>query len=277
VRVLVTGGAGFVGPHLVRLLLARGDDVIVLDDLSTGRRENVPKGARLIVGDVADYDTAREAMTGCDEVYHLAAVASVPACAADPWRARRTNERGTAAVCFEAPGGAGVLIMSSAAAAVPASVYGRTKAYAERIGLSTGCAVVRPENIYGPGRPDKGGDGGVVAAFVGAAVEGRAPVIHGDGSQSRDFIHVEDVCAFLMSAIVEPGLHAIGTGTATSIAGLWDIIREEATAADLPDPGEPAFGPSRPGDIAVSRCAVETPHRWTLREGVRALIADRVK
>jgi len=266
-RALVTGGAGFIGSHLVDALLERGTDVAVVDDLSTGRRERVPDGARLHVADIADpaaiapvFDAERP-----DVVFHLAAQVDVRASVADPVRDARLNIAGTASVLEAARRvGARRVVLASTGGALygetdllptpetaplaPFSPYGASKAAAESYcalytrlhGLST--LALRFGNVYGP-RQDPHGEAGVIAIFAGAVVEGRPVTVFGDGTQTRDYVYVGDVAeGFLAAAGTDhSGAINIGTGVETSLLQLVDALD-----------AEPRFARARAGEVSRS-------------------------
>jgi UDP-glucose 4-epimerase len=266
-RALVTGGAGFIGSHLVDALLERGAEVAVVDDLSTGRRERVPDGARLHVADIAEpaaiapiFDAERP-----EVVFHLAAQVDVRVSVADPVRDARLNIAGTASV-LEAAREAGtrrVLLASTGGALygetellptpetaplAPCSPYGASKAAAESYcglytrlhGLST--VALRFGNVYGP-RQDPHGEAGVIAIFAGAVVEDRPVTVFGDGTQTRDYVYVGDVAeGFLAAAGTEhTGAINIGTGVETSLLELVEALD-----------AQPQFAPARAGDVSRS-------------------------
>jgi UDP-glucose 4-epimerase len=263
-RALVTGGAGFIGSHLVDALLARGDAVAVVDDLSNGRRELVPDGVPLHVTDIADVAGPTE-QERPDVVFHLAAQVDVRKSVADPAHDARANVAGTASVleAARASGARRVLLASTGGALygesvplptpedaelAPFSPYGAGKAAAETYlalftrlyGLST--MALRFGNVYGP-RQDPHGEAGVIAIFAGAAVEGRAVTIYGDGSQTRDYVYVGDVVAGFLAAADSDATGAvnIGTGVETSVRELAEALAVEARLA-----------PARTGEVARS-------------------------
>ncbi len=266
-RALVTGGAGFIGSHLVDALVARGDDVAVLDDLSSGKRERVPGGVALHVTDIADAPATAAALAEArpEVVFHLAAQVDVRHSVADPALDARRNVAGTASVLEAARlAGARRLLLASTGGALygdgvalptpedaslePFSPYGTSKAAAELYlglyhrlyGLST--MALRFGNVYGP-RQDPHGEAGVIAIFAGAVAEGRAVTVFGDGSQTRDYVYVGDVVAgFLAAAGAEAtGAMNIGTGVETSVAELVTAL------------GVPAeYAPARTGEVSRS-------------------------
>lgn len=268
-RVLVTGGAGFIGSHLTRLLLAVDREVVVLDDLSTGRRESVPVGARLVVGDILNPVALRDAAAGCELAYHLAAVSSIPACLADPVRAEAVNVEGTARICEAVPR---VVLASSIAVRLGDGPYARSKRAGEEIVSRAGGMFLRLHNVYGPGQPARGGEGAVVAAFVAAALTGEPATIHGDGRQRRDFVHVDDVVTALYILDTPSFLTEIGTGHAISVRTLWQAIRHQARRLGLPDPGEAEFAPAREGDVREAVSLHAYPNARGINDGLREML-----
>ena len=268
-KALVTGGAGFIGSHLVDALLERGDTVAVVDDLSSGRRERVPDGVPLHVADIADIGPVADAERP-DVVFHLAAQVDVRKSVADPAFDARVNVAGTAAVLEAArvSGARRVLLASTGGALygedvplptpedaplAPFSPYGASKAAAETylalytrlFGLST--MALRFGNVYGP-RQDPHGEAGVIAIFAGAAVEGRTVTIYGDGTQTRDYVYVGDVVAGFLAAAGSDATGAVNIGTGVETAVL-DLV----TAIGVPAEHKPA----RTGEVARSCLDVE--------------------
>jgi UDP-glucose 4-epimerase len=306
VRTLVTGGAGFIGSNLVDALLARGDDVTVLDDLSTGKTENleaaIAAGAVLEIGDVADAErvAAVFAQARPELVFHLAAQIDVRHSVTDPAHDATVNVVGTATV-LEAARAAGArrLIFSSTGGGLYGDAdvlptpedhpilalapYGQGKLAAEGYcslytrlhGLST--VALRYGNVYGP-RQDVHGEAGVVAIFCGHVVTGRQPTVFGDGGQTRDWVDVSDVVrANLLAADSElTGPVNIGHGQETSVLDLLDALAEVAGGGV----GSPRFEPERPGEVRRS-CLQVTRARdelgWSaeveLRDGLRRILA----
>lgn len=248
--ILVTGGAGFIGTHLVRGLLSAGDAVTVFDNLSVGRRENVPAGARLVVGDVTDADAVASAAAGHQAVVHLAARVAIRSSFDFAVQDTHTNVVGTAAV-MRAAALAGVhRVVAASSMAVyadapgpapigehhpcdPISPYGISKLAAERLvhrmaaAAGIGSAVLRFFNTYGPGQA-LSPYVGVVTIFADALQAGRTPTIYGDGEQCRDFVHVLDVVQALTLALRTPALQGqtfnVGTGVATSVNTLYGLV-----------------------------------------------------
>ncbi len=265
---MVTGGAGFIGSHLVEHLVAAGREVLVVDDLSTGSDGNVPGPARLERRDIATDeldDLFRDFRP--DVVFHLAAQASVPASMADPLRDIAVNVVGSHRVAHAArsSGARRLVFVSSggaiygetrepvteAARPVPASYYGVHKLAAEGHVALAGLpyAIARPSNVYGARQP-VGLDGAVVAGFIDQATRTGAVRIHGDGLQTRDFVHVDDVVTALDLL-----------GQAESPTGIWNVAAGRSiTIQDLATIVERALGrplervrtDPRPGDVRSS-------------------------
>lgn len=261
----MTGGAGFIGSWLVEHLRAGGADVLVVDDLSTGRPDRLHAAVRLEAVDIASADLGPLFKAWRpDVVFHLAAQSSVPASMADPERDLAVNVIGTHRVAAAAGlAGAERLVFVSSGGAVygdttraatertaprPTSYYGIHKLAAEgHVALGpTSWAIARPSNVYGPGQTS-GVDGAVVAAFIDQARAGNALHIHGDGSQTRDFVHVADAGAALVrlaEPAVGPGIWNVATGRSISVSALADAI-ETAVGRPL----ERIHGPRRAGDV----------------------------
>lgn len=284
-QVLVTGGAGFIGSSLVPMLRRAGHGVLVVDNLECGRREHVPAGVPLEILDVADVDSLGGLCAGCDAVVHLAALASVPLSLREPLRTHRANSAATLSV-LEAARRAGVprVILASSAAvygdagpllpetapAVPRSLYGvdklagemRLRVYHQVFGI--GGLSLRFFNLYGPRQRAGGADSTVVPRWIQAMLRGDAPLISGDGRQTRDFIHVDDAArAIALSlsaprALLDGRAINVASGASVSLLELLDILRA-ATGSQV----EPVFLPARPGDIQSS-CADITEARETL-------------
>jgi UDP-glucose 4-epimerase len=249
-HALVTGGAGFIGSHLVDALLERGDTVTVIDDLSGGKRERIPDGVELHVADVSDTEAIAGLLAAVrpDVVFHLAAQVDVRKSVADPAFDARINVAGTASMLEGArKAGARRLVLASTGGALygetdvlptpedhptaPFSPYGASKGAAETYlalytrlhGLST--LALRFGNVYGP-RQDPHGEAGVIAIFAGAKAEGRTVTVYGDGSQTRDYVYVGDVvAAFLAAGDADvTGALNVGTGIETNVIELVEAI-----------------------------------------------------
>jgi UDP-glucose 4-epimerase len=268
VRAIVTGGAGFIGSHVVDALLARGDEVHVLDDLSKGKRENVRAPAELHVADIRDPDEVFDAVRPA-AVFHLAAQADVRISVARPDHDADVNVLGTIRILEAARRhGAQVVFASSGGAAygecdgpapesaplLPLAPYGTSKVCGEEY-LSTWNRLygarhvsLRLGNVYGP-RQEPHGEAGVVAIFMGLLQAGGTPTIFGDGSQTRDYVHVGDVARAMLRALDRSGgIYNIGTGVETSVVELYAAIAAAAGGADRP----PAFAAARLGELQRS-------------------------
>ncbi|MGH2917498.1 MAG: NAD-dependent epimerase/dehydratase family protein [Solirubrobacteraceae bacterium] len=274
-RTLVTGGAGFIGSHLVDALVARGDAVTVLDDLSSGREENLTDalagGAVLERGDIRDGAALARLVADVqpETIYHLAAQVDVRISLDDPGHDARTNVEGTINVLEAArTAGAGRVVFASTGGAIygetdelptpesvaplPMAAYGQSKFCAEcYLGLyqrlyGTSAIALRFGNVYGP-RQDPHGEAGVIAIFCGRMRAGRQPRIYGDGTQTRDYIYVGDLVAALLAAgdSAELGVVNVGTEVETSVL---DIVR---LLSEIHGPGAPGpeFAPARLGEI----------------------------
>lgn len=305
-RILVTGGAGFIGSHLTDRLLREGHQVGVIDDLSSGRRELVSGRARFYqlsvesewVSSVIDRERP-------EVVFHLAAQIDVRKSVSDPLHDANVNVLGTVQL-LDAAAGAGVrrFIFVSSGGAIygdtetiptpeshpwrPASPYGAAKAageayltaFATSFGLET--AVLRPGNVYGP-RQDPHGEAGVIAIFSDLLLRGQPPVINGDGLQTRDYVFVDDLVEAAVLLISGPlGQYNIGTGRETSVV---DVASELGRAVTEIRPGSsppppPLSGPARDGEQRRSclDCSLAAAQLgWTakvlLPEGLRRTLA----
>jgi UDP-glucose 4-epimerase len=268
-RSLVTGGAGFIGSHLVDALVAAGDEVAVVDDLSRGSRAQVNDAAVLIEVDVRDGPALRAAFDRVrpERVFHLAAQVSVRESTRDPGHDASVNVTGTVNA-LEAAAGAGArrFVNASTGGAIygdaatrptseghpaqPKAPYGQSKlsaeGYCELYRRTRGLATVtlRYANVYGP-RQDPYGEAGVVAIFCGKALAGEAPTVFGTGLQTRDYVFVGDVVAANLAAASShaQGVFNVGTAVETSVLELVDLLRPVATGAF-----EPRHEPERPGE-----------------------------
>jgi UDP-glucose 4-epimerase len=268
-RVLVTGGAGFIGSHVVDALLARGDDVHVVDNLATGSRENLSTGAELHELDIRD--AAIETLGAelrPDVVLHLAAQADVGTSVKRPDFDAEVNVVGTVRVLEAARAASARVVFTSSGGAIygeceepatedharlPLSPYAVSKLAGEEYIAAwnrlhgTSHVVLRLANVYGPRQiPEL--EGGVVAIFLNRLAGGETCSIFGDGAQVRDFVHVGDVAAaFLRAAETGTGTYNVGTGVATSVL---DLYRACARAAGVDQ--EPNFAQARSGDLRRS-------------------------
>jgi UDP-glucose 4-epimerase len=278
-KTAVTGGAGFIGSHLVDALTERGDDVLVLDDLSSGRRENLAgaleAGAKLIELDVSDGEAVIEAIGSFvpQRVFHLAAQIDVRRSMADPGFDARLNVVGTVNVLeaasragasrfvFTSTGGAiygegaertDELPFAETAACEPFSIYGQSKlaaeGYVDLYGRTRGLPAIalRLGNVYGP-RQDPATEAGVVAIFCELARDGGRPTVFGNGTQTRDYVHVSDVVAALLAAEAsdERGPLNVGTGVETDVLELAERVGAAFGRGDF----EPEFAPHREGEV----------------------------
>jgi len=267
VRAIVTGGAGFIGSHLADALLARGDDVLVIDNLSRGLREHVPGGAELVERDIREPLGDVFADFRPDACFHLAAQADVRVSVARPDEDAMDNVIGTIHVLQAAQEQGAKVVFSSTGGAIygecdrpareddplePLSPYGTAKLAAESYvsmwnrlhgGQHT---VLRYANVYGP-RQVAGLEGAVVAIFFEQFRAGEPATIFGDGTQTRDFVHVFDIVAATLAALDAGGLFNVGSGMETTIVELHDLCRRASGTE-----GEPVFAPERLGEIRRS-------------------------
>ena len=300
---LVTGGAGFIGSHLCAGLLAAGWRVRALDDLSSGNERNLASagGVELVRGDVRDSELVAGAVEGVDVVFHQAALASVPLSVAEPLRSHAVNTWGTLEV-LEASRRAGVRrVVFAASSAIygddpelpkresqlpaPRSPYALQKyegelacrLYTDLYGLET--VALRYFNVFGPRQDPDGDYAAVIPKFVSACVEGRSPVIFGDGGQTRDFASVSDVVrANLLAADSSAAVGRtcnVGSGRATSLNELLGAIQGE-----LGTEIEAEYRPARAGDVRHSVASIDMARECLgfepeveLREGLRETIA----
>ena len=304
---LVTGGAGFIGSHVVDALVARGDRVTVVDNLSSGRRSNLDHalagGAELQMADVTDASkiAAIFASVGPDLVFHLAAQIDVRRSVEDPAYDATANVLGTIAVLEAARAtGARRVVNTSTGGGLygdasrlptpedhpvrPLAPYGQGKYAAEGYcelytrlhGLPT--VSLRYGNVYGP-RQDVHGEAGVVAIFCGRAADGRAPTVFGDGRQTRDWVEVSDVArANLLAADADvTGPVNIGTGREIPVV---DVLETLVRVGDFGKAIMPDFAPARPGevrrsclDVTRAREALGWEAQVTLEAGLRGILA----
>lgn len=299
---LVTGGAGFIGSHLVDQLLSDGHSVRVVDNLSTGKRENLNPRCRLIVGDIGEVQLMRDAFRDVAGCFHLAAIASVQRSNEDLVGCHKVNQTGALRVFDEARRAGGIPVVYASSAAVygdggdrpmkevdfpsPRSAYGADKlgcelhAKAAFVVHRVPAIGVRLFNVYGPRQDPMSSYSGVISIFLAYLRDGAALTIHGDGTQSRDFIYVGDVVSHLRAAMTrlsnhsECAIYNVCTGRPTRIIDLAKTMSEILGS-------EPriVFGPSREGDICYSigdptaaTIALNTSSRWQLEAGLRHLL-----
>jgi UDP-glucose 4-epimerase len=299
-RCLVTGGAGFIGSNLVDALLARGDEVTVLDDLSTGRRVNLEgalaAGAELAEMDIRDAAPLAElaAERRPEAIFHLAAQIDVRKSLEDPAFDAAINVGGTAnlldaargcgccRVVFVSTGGAIYgegegqdLPLDESTPIAPMSAYGQSKyaaegylALYERLYGLSGISL-RLGNVYGP-RQDPLGEAGVIAIFCGLLDSGGRPTVFGDGTQTRDYIYVGDVVAAALAAAASElsGPVNIGTGRETNVLELAEALKQLGGAESF----EPEFAPPRPGEvqrISLDASRAERELGWRAETGLQ--------
>jgi UDP-glucose 4-epimerase len=293
VRALVTGGAGFIGSHVVDALLERGDEVHVLDNLATGRRENLANGATLHEADIrtdsaAVFDTVRP-----DACFHLAAQADVRVSVAQPDFDADVNVVGTIRVLEAARAHGAKIVFASTGGAIygecdgpapedaprrPLAPYGTAKLAAEEYLKTynrlygTRHVVLRYANAYGP-RQEANLEGGVVSIFMRELAGGGTPRIFGDGKQTRDFVYVSDVAAATVRAReANGGVFNIGTGIETSVVDLYDAVRRAAGVGT-----NAQYAAPRPGEILRSVLDVSRAKRelgWRSEHDLDAGLAE---
>jgi nucleoside-diphosphate-sugar epimerase len=278
-RYLVTGGAGFIGSHLVEELLKRGESVRIADNFSSGKRENLPPAGvvDLVEGDLGDPAIAKQAVEGCDYVLHQAAIPSVPRSVIDPLTSHRANvdaslqvllaardarvKRVVYAGSSSAYGNAPVLPKREDMRPQPLSPYALQKLVAEQYcqlfaklyGLET--VTTRYFNVFGPRQDPGSAYSGVISLFTKAFAEGTAPIIYGDGKQTRDFTYVSDVVTGVLLACHAPNV----AGEVINIAcggrvSLMELVRslQSIFCKDT----APVFQPARDGDVKDSQADI---------------------
>ena len=262
-RVVVTGGAGFIGSHVVDALLARGDEVHVLDNLTNGKRENVADGARFHEGDIRSDAGPVFAEARPEACFHLAAQADVRVSVERPDYDADVNVLGTLRVLEAARAHGAKVVFSSTGGAIygecdrpapedyprrPLAPYGASKlageeylqAYNRLYGTSH--VVLRYGNVYGP-RQDPHGEAGVVAIFMNCLRGGKTPRIFGDGLQTRDYVYAGDVAQVTLAALrSDGGVFNVGTGRETSVVDLLAAIQEVTGTTVEPEFAEPRAG-----------------------------------
>ena len=291
-RTLVTGGAGFIGSNLVDALVARGDEVHVLDDLSKGKRERVSEAATLHVADIRAPDEAFDAARP-EVVFHLAAQADVRTSVEQPDHDADVNVIGTVRILEAARRHDAHVVFSSTGGAIygecdtrparedderrPLSPYGTSKLAGEEY-LATWNRLygsrhvaLRLGNVYGP-RQDPHGEAGVVAIFLSRIASGQPATIFGDGGQTRDYVFVGDVVrAFVAAVGADGGVFNVGTGVETSVLELWQACTEAAGVEAAVGHDDPRLGELRRSCLDNARAERELG--WTpeipLRDGLR--------
>jgi nucleoside-diphosphate-sugar epimerase len=274
---LVTGGAGFIGSHLVEELLRRGESVRIADNFSSGRRANIPAGVEVLEGDVADEAFAARAVAGCDYVLHQAAIPSVPRSISEPMATNRANVDGTLSLLVAARdagvkrlvfagsssvyGNAATLPKREDMRPAPMSPYALQKLVSEQYcqmftqlyGLET--VTTRYFNVFGPRQQPGSPYSGVISLFIEALATGQRPKIHGDGRQTRDFTYVGDVVRGVLAAATTPGVGGevfnVAVGGRISLLELFGTLQRL-----LKTNVEPICGPAREGDVRDSQADI---------------------
>lgn len=302
-RVLVTGGAGFIGSHIVDALVAGGHDVVALDDLSSGYRDNVNPAAEFVQGDVADDEVARKAVAGCDTVLHLAAHRGVLPSVENPRQTDRVNTGGTLAVltacrdsgvrrvvCTSSSsvyGGVAPMPTPESAPVRPRSPYAVSKVAGENyarvfwelFGLEA--VTIRPFNVYGPRQRPDSQYAAVIPLFIAALRSGRAPVVHGDGLQSRDFSYIDDVVGAYLAAASAPAevcagrVYNVAGGSARSLLDLLAALGRILGVEPSPRHIEPRAGDVRDSraDLSAAGADLGWAPRVDFEEGLRRTVA----
>jgi UDP-glucose 4-epimerase len=287
VRAIVTGGAGFIGSHVVEALLGRGDEVTVVDDLSSGRRENLPDGVGLVETNIRESLDSVFADARPEVVFHLAAQIDVRRSVAEPHYDAAVNVIGTIRVLEAARAQEAQVVFSSTGGAIygectapaletaerrPIAPYGTSKLAAEEYLAAynrlygSGHVSLRYGNVYGP-RQDPHGEAGVVAIFFNCFLSGTTPKIYGDGRQTRDYVAAADVArATLAAAGRDGGVFNVGTGRETSVVELYDLCRRAAGAEVEAEHASP-----RPGELQRSVLDVSLAERELGWRAERAL------
>lgn len=301
--MVVTGGAGFIGSHVVDRLLADGNRVIAVDDLSTGDRERVSDDAHLEVLDIRDFDALRKLIADANPtaIFHLGAQSQVTVSVTDPWFDLDVNVKGTlnvaqvarelrVPVIFSSTGGAlygneAPIPTEESFPPAPVAPYGASKwageAYLRTWALADGLphAICRLGNVYGP-RQSPFGEAGVVAIFTHKIWSGQRPVLFGYGKATRDYVHVSDVAEAMVRAAGVDGVFNISNGREVAVEEIFELLRREA-AVEI----EPELAPLREGELErsgmdPSRAAeafgwrAEIPLERGIAETYRALVAQ---
>lgn len=279
---LITGGAGFIGSHLAGALLAQGNNVRVIDNLATGVKENVPRGAEFLQGDITDPIAAAAAVRDCEFILHQAAIPSVPRSIAEPRPSHDSNINGTFNILLAArDGGVRRVVYAASSSAYgdtpvlpktedmpanPQSPYGLQKQVGEvycqlftrLYGLET--VSLRYFNVFGPRQLPSSPYSGVLSLFIKAGLAGRSPTIYGDGEQTRDFTFIDNVVDGVLRAMTAPDADGevinVASGGRISLNEAWATLAE--ILGPLPDP---TYGPPRPGDVQHSQADIGKAER----------------
>ncbi len=297
-RVLITGGAGFIGSHLARHFASRGD-VTILDDLRSGHAGNLDGVAcRFVRGSILDDDALRDAIVGAEEVYHLAAMVSVPESVAKPSECAELNTEGTRRVLAAAlAAGARKVVLASSAAIYgdnptvpkletmppePKSPYAETKLAGERLleeyrrAYGLGTTSLRFFNVFGPRQDPRSAYAAAVPIFIAKALRDEPIGIHGDGGQTRDFVHVTDIVGALAYAGASTDMHGtynVGYGRSQSILELaQEILRLTGSKSRI------EHLPTRAGDVRHSLASNERllAAGWKPRSSVAAGLVETI-
>jgi UDP-glucose 4-epimerase len=301
-RAVVTGGAGFIGHHLVRRLIADGHEVCILDNFSTGRRERLEGlDVDLVEGDLRSYERAHKAVRGTEVVFHLGALPSVTRSVQDPLTTNAVNVEGTLNVLLAARdedvrrvvfassssvyGATSDLPKAETHQPLPISPYGVSKLAAEHYcrsfttvyGLET--VSLRLFNVFGPGQDPLSQYAAVVPRFIAALASGARPTVYGDGKQTRDFTYVDDVVEALVLAVEAPKAAGeivnVSGGDETSLLALLAVLSQL-----LGTEAEPIFEPARAGEVRASHgdrgkaaAFLDWEPRWKLPDALEMSIA----
>jgi nucleoside-diphosphate-sugar epimerase len=303
-RALVTGGAGFIGSHLVDGLVRNGAQVTVIDDLSSGNQKNLlssmnSEGFRFVQGSICDLTLMSQLFKGVDYVFHQAAIASVPRSLEDPLLSHQVNLTGTLNVLLAARENRVKKLVFASSSAVygntptlykqehqipqPQSPYAVAKLAGEHycqifsqvFGLPTIC--LRYFNVYGP-RQDQNSDyAAVIPRFIQMLIEGHPPLILGDGQQTRDFIFVDDVAKANLSAAVSPatGIFNVGSGRQVSLNQLSRLLLDLMGKSEI----QPRYAGERAGDIKHSLADISLSHQigFSAEYDLRRGLAETIK
>lgn len=299
---LVTGGAGFIGSNLVDELVRRGERVRVVDDLSTGRLENLSENpaVEFIPGDVAEPDSIRSAMRGITHVLHIAAIPSVPRSVQEPALTHRANIDGTLQVLIAARDARVRRVVLASSSSVygntptlpkheqmptaPLSPYALQKLVGEQYarlftdlyGLET--VAVRFFNVFGPRQDPSSQYSGVISVFITALIEGCRPAIYGDGEQTRDFTYVANVVDGTIRASLVPEANGrvinIATGGRVSLNHLFDVLRElvGGNVTPLHQPARAGDVKHSQADITLARTLLAYDPTFSFEEGLRRTV-----